>query len=425
MVVSDPGKRPEYPIFFSPLERDDISSSQNPTAAQLASPPTSLRNFSYPTRVATSLNSALPRGPPTPSWELLNQTSNACPDNTTKAAAIPEVSCLNQKKRHPRYIPGEEHTEAQPALWHWHWHWHPNSGKTHQSTPGKRPRRSTLLSSDQPFSTTLEVGPHTQAKTRKSHSLGGHIFPHVPSVAARFKRNSAGKHKTTSSLDASPFAVPGAGNSIRPASSSGILVMNQLPMSIPSPDGSPPQSLASGYFESCDIKTVREPASVCLKMHSGDHMSTSRSVHSQQPSVGSNGRKRGDSTTGDDRRKGKGNKGRWLSQLKGWVSMSEPSAQAFEQHKKETYKRAGVALDDPRANAKLHIPATSLPPSAIKPSGPGPEPEEIARRRAENKRKLQPGVDATRGMSQGSRSSASQHSSSSSSFAFSNLRDDA
>ena len=201
--------------------------------------------------------------------------------------------------------------------------------------------------------------------------------------------------------------------------------MNQLPLYIPSLDGSPPQRLAPGHLEDCDLKIIHESASVRLKVPSGVQTSAPRSSHGQPPSVGSSGRKRGDSTTEDDRRKAKGNRGRWLSQIKGWVSMSEPSAQAFKQHKKEAYKRAGVALDDPRANAKLHIPTTTLPPSAIRPSGPGPEPEDIVRRKAENKRKLQPAVDATRGMSQGSRSSASQHSSSSSSFAFGDFRDDA
>lgn len=412
MVVSVPSKKPEYPIIFDPLGRDEVSSSQNPTALPLASPPT-LRNFSYPTRVAISLNSASPRGPLTSLWELPKEIPNAYPESFTKAAHISEESCVHRTKSRPRYIPGEGH-------------WQSNSDKTHleERTPGNRPRRNTFLSGFQPFSASLEVGPRTQLKIRKSHSLGDRVFPHVPSVTARFRRNSVGKHQTTSSLDASAFAGPGSDSSMRPASSSGILAMNQLPMSVSSTAGSPAQSLAPRNFGDYDMKSVQESASICLEIHTGDQMSSPRSPHSQQPSVSSSGRKRGDSTTEDDRRKGKGNKVRWLSQLKGWVSMSEPSAQAFKQHKKETYKRAGVALDDPRANAKLHISATTLPPSAIRPSGPGPEPEEIARRKAENKRQLQHTGEA-RGMSQGSRSSASQHSSSSSSFAFGDLRDDA
>ena len=45
--------------------------------------------------------------------------------------------------------------------------------------------------------------------------------------------------------------------------------------------------------------------------------------------------------------------GQWLSQVISWLTMREPSDQAFKQHKKDTYKNAGVALDDPRASAKL------------------------------------------------------------------------
>ncbi|KAK7951846.1 uncharacterized protein PG986_007574 [Apiospora aurea] len=129
----------------------------------------------------------------------------------------------------------------------------------------------------------------------------------------------------------------------------------------------------------------------------------------------SNGeRKRGNSTSEVDKRKAKEGKGRWLSQLKEWVSVSEPSTQALKQHKKDTYKQAGIALDDPQAGAKLHIPTTTLPPNAIKPSGRGPEPEEVAKRYTENKMRLRQSFSTTGGTSQGSRSSTSQHSSMSS-----------
>lgn len=84
--------------------------------------------------------------------------------------------------------------------------------------------------------------------------------------------------------------------------------------------------------------------------------------------------------------KGKEDIERWLSQLKSWFVTSEPSSQAFKQHKKDIYKNAGVALDDPRASAKLHIPATIMPEEAIKPAGRGPDPEDLARKRAELRR---------------------------------------
>ncbi|KAJ0121380.1 hypothetical protein J7T55_008544 [Diaporthe amygdali] len=69
---------------------------------------------------------------------------------------------------------------------------------------------------------------------------------------------------------------------------------------------------------------------------------------------------------------------RWLSELRSWVAVSEPSGQAFEQHKKEMYKSKGVSLKDPQASAKLHVPATTIPKEAIRPAGPGPDPEELA-----------------------------------------------
>lgn len=51
--------------------------------------------------------------------------------------------------------------------------------------------------------------------------------------------------------------------------------------------------------------------------------------------------------------KGKEGIGHWLLQLKSWFVMSEPSNQALKQYKKETYRNAGVSVDDPRASAKL------------------------------------------------------------------------
>ncbi|KAI0447424.1 hypothetical protein F4803DRAFT_322564 [Xylaria telfairii] len=111
--------------------------------------------------------------------------------------------------------------------------------------------------------------------------------------------------------------------------------------------------------------------------------------------------------------KGKEGKSRWLSQLKEWVSVSEPSTQALKKYKKDTYKKAGIALDDPLANAKLHLPVASIPRDAIKPGGRGPDPEEIALQKAKHRREAR-GLLAAAGSSRGSRSSSGHHSSSSS-----------
>lgn len=108
--------------------------------------------------------------------------------------------------------------------------------------------------------------------------------------------------------------------------------------------------------------------------------------------------------------KSKDSKGRWLSQLKDWVSTSEPSSQALKQHKKETYKRAGVSLDDPQANAKLHVPIGELPETAIKPAGRGPDPEEVLLKKAKQRHKARGSYS---GRSSGSRTSQSFSSGSS------------
>ncbi|KAI1082846.1 hypothetical protein F5B20DRAFT_530613 [Whalleya microplaca] len=109
-----------------------------------------------------------------------------------------------------------------------------------------------------------------------------------------------------------------------------------------------------------------------------------------------------DSTSDLMKRKGKDGKPGWLSQLKDWISVSEPSNQAFKHYKKDTYKRAGIALDDPRANAKLHLPVGALPPNAIKPAGPGSDPEEIVLMRAKQRKQARHSYPRIGGTSQGS-----------------------
>lgn len=102
------------------------------------------------------------------------------------------------------------------------------------------------------------------------------------------------------------------------------------------------------------------------------------------PSSGSlsNDQKLSDRSSESRERRGREGKSRWFSQLKEWVTISEPSTQALKNYKKDTYKKADIALDDPLANVKLHLPVASLPPDAIKPSGSGPEPEDIVLKRA-------------------------------------------
>ncbi|KAI1828091.1 hypothetical protein F4861DRAFT_242698 [Xylaria intraflava] len=89
-----------------------------------------------------------------------------------------------------------------------------------------------------------------------------------------------------------------------------------------------------------------------------------------------------DSALEPQKRKGKEWKGRWLSNLKEWISISEPPTQALQD-----YRKADIAIDDPIANAKLYLPVASLPPTSIKPRAPGPEPDEVALQGAMQRKK--------------------------------------
>jgi hypothetical protein len=84
--------------------------------------------------------------------------------------------------------------------------------------------------------------------------------------------------------------------------------------------------------------------------------------------------------------KDKDGRGGWLHKMTDWLTVTEPSAQALKQHKKEVFRRAGISPDDPELNSKLHIPVGEIPAHAIKPSGPGPEPEEVLKKELEDRR---------------------------------------
>ncbi|KAK3330386.1 hypothetical protein B0H66DRAFT_527742 [Apodospora peruviana] len=76
-----------------------------------------------------------------------------------------------------------------------------------------------------------------------------------------------------------------------------------------------------------------------------------------------------------------------MHKLTDWLSTSEPSAQALKQHKKDAFQKAGISSKDSEASAKLHAPIGDIPAGAIKPTT-GPSPEEVAKKRAEERRKL-------------------------------------
>jgi hypothetical protein len=79
-------------------------------------------------------------------------------------------------------------------------------------------------------------------------------------------------------------------------------------------------------------------------------------------------------------------KPQWLNQIKDWLSVSEPSAQAMKEQRDRTYKKFGVDAKDPRAAAKLHLPIGKIPSGATT-STAGPTPEKALLRTMREKRK--------------------------------------
>lgn len=87
----------------------------------------------------------------------------------------------------------------------------------------------------------------------------------------------------------------------------------------------------------------------------------------------------GASMSSTDTRKSKKEKSRWLTQVKDWLSVAEPSAQAIREQKKNIYRRHNIDMKDPQAAIKLHLPIGKIPDNAIT-STRGPNPEKALER---------------------------------------------
>ncbi|KAF4978037.1 hypothetical protein FZEAL_5502 [Fusarium zealandicum] len=132
----------------------------------------------------------------------------------------------------------------------------------------------------------------------------------------------------------------------------------------------------------------------------GASILTSRPSHSEyDPSAGGDETLRG-VLRPSDKMKTKPGKPRWLTQVKDWLSVSEPSAQAMKTQKKNTFKRHGIDINDPQAAAKLHFPVGKLPGTAIT-STRGPSPEKALRRAQQQQQQVRQSYS---GLSQGSHS---------------------
>lgn len=406
-------------VLGSPLADGSIP-PQNPVSPQVFTVPIP-RNFSYPISISTGSrpqNHLDTSTRESPTCVQVGEVTGASLYSGPQGRLWPEELLLSKSGQHPNAQPPKYDGDfaVRRQLDQLGFQKPPSKEITSNS---KKQRRSTLLSLSASYTrSTTSIGDILEsAETResnlkpnkapKSHFFGDFSLPHKP---PRSKRTSLIGHKTASSFDASQLVQLYTTSPQRPASSSRTCA----------PSGKEPEQAVEAFplyaWEHIGDDSIRRsqlsghpPESNPSKMSTNDSKCI---AVDRRSSIG--GRKRGNSTSEADKRKGNEGKGRWLSQLKEWVSVSEPSTQALKQHKRDTYKRAGIAMDDPRAGAKLHIPTTTLPSNAIKPSGRGPEPEEIAKRNMENKKRLRQSFSTTGGTSQGSRSSTSQHSSMSS-----------
>ncbi|KAI0432957.1 hypothetical protein F5Y09DRAFT_352698 [Xylaria sp. FL1042] len=405
-------RKPKLPVALGSPQRDGVIHQQVLSKPPNVTPPV-LRNFSYPTNLTN--NNPSPSTPvvleePPSTWDQLGEICNFSP-----SAA--------HHTRQDR-IAGLE----DPFFY------------TTERTPYKR-----LIDLDDKLDTNVDAkqstdsvpwthrtaknvekgGPNDKGThVSKNQSIGDHIFSQKCNITTRLKRNSLGHHKTSSSFDASRFLARRPSSLERPISSSGVPLIDTRLTHYADTTTNPGASLPFSAGELIEeFSTNPEEVALISYALSGsytmgteprDSRSNSQGLHVAPNSQRLSGEWQcGGRASESHKHKEKEGKSRWFSQLKEWVSISEPSTQALKNYKKDTYNKAGIALDDPLANAKLHLPVASLPPDAIKPGGRGPEPEEMIIRKAIQRKQARELLPLM-GTSQGSRSSASHRSSPSS-----------
>ncbi|KAH6646440.1 hypothetical protein BKA67DRAFT_664279 [Truncatella angustata] len=405
-------KKPECSKSLGP-EETDKTSPQTPVIFQVFSPPVQ-RNFSYPINVSAGTNSSS-----CPNTSDIGQSiCDLSPDNISKAiAADPDdpflyiaepVECIRSVKKDDRprtssRIFGRFNFQVPFKEEH----------KSHN-----KQRRSTILglSIPQAQNTPLvDSAPHTlqlkETKVSKGQSSGDLLLSRKIIAVGRLKRNSLGQHKVVKSIDVSNPSESHIEKLLRPASSSEdtsidtriselVLIKDESLLTITD------KECISITIDALDNSLSEETQKILPKprmdyMHRRDSPQNTATVGGRQ----------GDANTGSGGCKEKERRGGWFSHIKEWVSTSEPSTKALKDYKRDAFKRAGTTPNDPLATVKLHISPISLPPEAIKPCGRGLDPEEIVRRKAEQKRKQRQSFQTTASSSGGSRTSASQHSS--------------
>ena len=197
-----------------------------------------------------------------------------------------------------------------------------------------------------------------------------------------------GRHQPVSSLDAE-FTFPEAsdqnlGSSVTVVGASAAISLTER--------------LIDGSAASHPVKDVNKPSRPLAKTSmistelpspglSGgsrtSHFASTASQYESDLSTISGDEKRGDARA-TEHSNGQG-KAKWLSQVKRWLSASEPSAKAMKQQKRDAYLKHNIDPKDPRAAAKMHIPFGRVPAGATT-STTGPSPEKALMAAAKERR---------------------------------------
>ncbi|KAI1474790.1 hypothetical protein F4774DRAFT_429531 [Daldinia eschscholtzii] len=387
-------QKPKLPTALGSPHEDDTTSTETPIAPRRFNPPV-LRNFSYPLNVGIQSQPPLfpsPLRTEQTAWDQLGELYNFSPNSISRTRETKPSGFED-----PFSFRSE--TESYSQL--------NDKDGNEDGEFDKSAEKSGLKDK--------------ASKLTKGQSLGDRIFPQATAITSRLKRNSSGRHKATASLDTSRLMVLSSNDIDRPASSSGVLLIDTTVKTpsittryAPSPlivsqeialmrlEEGVPESQVTRAMESLEV------GHNCRKKPSNENSRMGHNIIENSVN-----RKTSNYSTELVEHKNKGGKRRWMSQLKSWVTASEPSAQALKQYKKETYNKAHISLDDPQANAKLHLPIGTLPPNAIKPAGPGPDPEEIFLKQTEQRKKMRHSGTGSY-ETQGSKSSSSRYSTSSS-----------
>lgn len=228
---------------------------------------------------------------------------------------------------------------------------------------------------------------------------------------AQSKHTPQFRHEAAKSVDLS-FAQLRPPSPLRPASSSGVATVDtrttvhqDIGLAIDEEDNHPGTLLDLEDFE-MNPKGLRRVASeISLRMSPPRRMFSHQSEISDCsvpiPSVS------GSPTKPKSSSRSKKGKNGFFGQVKDWFSTGEPSAQDWKQLKKHEYHKRGIAMNDPDASAKLHAPIGAIPEEAIKPSS-GPDPEELAKKRAANRKQIRRcGISSARASSSISSESSS------------------